>query len=200
MRNRSGGTRALSSTSVAGDEIVDIVKKFKVSNEHARETGSIPHNVFKNTLPFSRNCDMHACKSGPVEWDLVVASAVAVYFDMGAGCSEKSYQKALLYSLYGLDIPCLIERPVYMIKDGLSVLKGFVDLEIAGGRFVLELKISPPTASNLRNDKKQLRRYISAYKANGSRLERAALVYYGNSEVRIVEVSVNEEDSRMRPY
>ena len=115
---------------------------------------------------------------------------------MGDGCSEKSYQKALLYALYNQDIPCLIERPVFLNKCGQSVLKGYVDVELASGRFILELKISPPTVANLRKDKKQLRRYISAYKANGCNLERAALVYFGNSEVRIVEVSVSEENVR----
>jgi CRISPR/Cas system-associated exonuclease Cas4 (RecB family) len=118
---------------------------------------------------------------------------------MGGSCSEKAYQTALLYNLYDLKVPGLIERPIYITTKGMSVLAGYVDMEL-DSRFVLELKISPPTIVNLRKDKKQLRRYISAYKTNGIQLERAALVYFGNNEVRVVEVSVKPEDNRMVPY
>ncbi|KAJ1487068.1 hypothetical protein T484DRAFT_1787578 [Baffinella frigidus] len=127
------------------------------------------------------------CKPWSIEWGNLLEVVGDVYFELGDGCSEKAYQLALLNKLYKMNIPCLVEKNVYKIESGVPILTGRVDIEIAS-EFVLELKVSPPSATNLRKDKKQLRRYLSAYSENNSPLERAALVYFGNFEVQIVEV------------
>jgi GxxExxY protein len=140
------------------------------------------------------------CKPWCLEWASLLETAGDVYFTLGDGHSEKAYQTALLYKLYQLDVPCLMERPVYVTENSMSILAGRVDLEV-NQRFLLELKVSHPSAVNMRKDRKQLRRYITAYKTNGVNLERAALVYFSNYEVRVVEVSVmGEEDNRYNPY
>jgi GxxExxY protein len=198
-------TQKLSRTfcgSISNENIPDSVKRFKVSDEQGREQSSIPHEVLKvRRSPFPLEIDMQPteCKPWLADWSLIVEACADVYFELGDGCSESAYQTALLYALYRMHIPAIVERPVYATTQGMTVLKGRVDMEISG-RFILEFKVSPPTATRLRADKKQLRRYISAYKQNGTRLERAALVYFGNNEVRIVEVSVTEEDIRAKPY
>ena len=123
-----------------------------------------------------------------LDWALLVETAFAVYAELGDGCSERTYQKKLYYALYCLDIPCVMERPVHTTQHGMTLGKGRVDLEVAR-RFVLELKVTLPTEKNLRKDKRQLLRYLSTYQEQGMQMERAALVYFANDEVRVVEVS-----------
>ena len=180
----------------------DMVKRFKMSDANARETGAIPHHVIKRTQPtVVKTSDTPSeleFRPWSIHWSTLLEHAGETYFELGPDCSEKAYQTALTYKLYKKNIPCLTEKNMYMIEHGEPILTGRVDLECAS-KFILELKVSPSNANNIRKDKKQLRRYISAYKANGVYLERAALVYFGNSEVRIVEVSV-DEDLRLVPY
>jgi GxxExxY protein len=123
-----------------------------------------------------------------LDWATLLEAAFAAYAALGDGCSERTYQKKLYYALYCLDIPCIIERPVHTTEHGMTVGKGRVDLEVAR-RFVLELKVTLPTEKNLRRDTRQLLRYLSTYQEQGHQLERAALVYFANDEVRVVEVS-----------
>jgi len=124
-----------------------------------------------------------------LDWALLLEAAFAVYRDLGDGCSERTYQKKLYYDLYCLGIPCIIERPVHTTTHhGMTLGKGRVDLEVAR-RFVLELKVTRATDENVRRDKRQLQRYLTTYQEQGLQLERAALVYFSNNEVRIVEVS-----------
>jgi GxxExxY protein len=178
----------------------DTVKRFRISDEVARSVGTLV-NVSRDAAP--------ACGAGAgtgagagggvsdtgfyscdVRWSTVVQAAAKIYEELGPGCSEKAYQNALVRRLYNMDIPCLMERTVYIVTDGMSVsATGRVDIEVQR-RFILELKVSPATAATIRKDRKQLRRYIYAYKTNGVQLEKAALVYFGNNEVRIVEENV----------
>lgn len=134
-----------------------------------------------------------------LDWSSLLEAAGDIYFQLGEGHSEKAYQTALLYKLYQLGVPCLMERPVYVTENSMSILAGRVDLEV-NQRFLLELKVSNPSAVNVRKDRKQLKRYITAYQANGVTLERAALVYFSNFEVRVVEVTVTDADNRYNPY
>jgi GxxExxY protein len=178
----------------------DIVKRFKMSDAAARDS-SIPHRVIKvDRPPVSVNMPNEPdFRSWSIEWSTLLEVAGETYFDLGDGLSEKAYQTSLLHRLYQRNVPVLMERDVYVTENNATILVGRVDLEI-NRRFLLELKVSPPTASNLRKDKKQLNRYISSYKKNGINLEHAALVYFGNFEVRIIEMSVHENHPRMIPY
>ena len=127
--------------------------------------------------------------SNTLDWALLVETAFAVYLELGDGCSERTYQKRLYYDLYCLGVPCIIERPVHTTtQHGMTLGKGRVDLEVAR-RFVLELKVTLPTEKNVRRDKRQLLRYLTTYQEQGLQMERAALVYFSNNEVRVVEVS-----------
>jgi GxxExxY protein len=168
----------------------DVVKRFKIPDTVARGD-STPHKVIKVDRPEVASMAIPVVTPWSIEWSNLLEAAGEVYFEMGEGHSEKSYQLSLLYRLYQSDVPCLVERNVYVTENNMSILVGRVDLEV-NKRFLLELKVSPPTAANLRKDMKQLRRYVAAYKANGAVLERAALVYFGNFEVRIVEVPVTD--------
>jgi GxxExxY protein len=168
----------------------DVVKRFKIPDTVARGA-STPHKVITVDRPEVAPMSTPVVKPWSIEWSNLLEAAGEVYFEMGEGHSEKSYQLSLLYRLYQSDVACLVERNVYVTENNMSILVGRVDLEV-NKRFLLELKVSPPTAANLRKDMKQLRRYVAAYKANGAVLERAALVYFGNFEVRIVEVPVTE--------
>jgi GxxExxY protein len=134
-----------------------------------------------------------------LDWANLLEAAGDIYMQLGDGHSEKAYQTALLYKLYQLDVPCLMERPIYVTENSMSILAGRVDLEV-NKRFLLELKVSNPTEMNVRKDRKQLRRYVAAYQGNGVVLERAALVYFCNSEVRVVEVAITDTDNRYTPY
>jgi hypothetical protein len=183
----SGG-RAFSTSS----DRQDVVKRFKMSNGEGRDTDPAPQLVIKvDREPAAASppnmLGGMGLKPWSIEWSNLLEVVGNTYFELGDGCSEKAYQLALLNKLYKMNIPCLVEKNVYKHENGVPILTGRVDIEIASD-FVLELKVSMPTAVNLRKDKKQLRRYISAYNANNTPLERAALVYFGNFEVRIVEV------------
>ena len=182
VQNRTGLTRSMSSSS--NDEKRDVVRRMPITSESARST--IPDIVIRAAPNSDEPIEF---KPWLLDWAVVVEKTGDIYFELGDGCSERMYQQALLHALYRMHIPVLIERPVYATKDGHTVLKGRVDLEIAG-RFILELKVTTANSTNIRKDKKQLQRYISAYKDNNVRLQRAALVYFGNGEVRIVEVPV----------
>jgi CRISPR/Cas system-associated exonuclease Cas4 (RecB family) len=70
----------------------------------------------------------------------------------------------------------------------MTLGKGRVDLEVAR-RFLLELKVTLPTEKNVRKDRRQLLRYLTTYQEQELQIERAALVYFANNEVRVVEVS-----------
>ncbi|KAJ1467811.1 hypothetical protein T484DRAFT_1755591 [Baffinella frigidus] len=170
----------------------DVVKRFKMSNGEGRDTDPVPHRVIKlggenAAVPPPNMPSGTEFKPWSIEWGNLLEVVGSTYFELGDGCSEKAYQLALLNKLYKMKIPCLVEKNVYKHENGVSILTGRVDIEIASD-FVLELEVSAPTVANLRKDKKQLRRYMSAYNANNTPLERAALVYFGNFEVRIVEV------------
>ena len=183
------------SMSYRGDKIPDVVRRLPTPSETARVASDTPDIVLRVARQPIRSNSVDPpirCKPWLVDWCSVIEAAGDVYFNLGDGCSERMYQEALLHALYIMNVPVLIERPVYAMNGGMTVMKGRIDLEIAR-RFILELKVSAPTTANLRKDKKQLRRYISAYNDNGVRLERAALVYFGNGEVRVVEVPVGNE-------
>jgi GxxExxY protein len=134
-----------------------------------------------------------------LKWETVIGLACDVYSLYGPGHSEKTYQKAVFYSLYNLDIPCALERVFYSVTDGLPLHLGRVDLEISR-RFVIEFKISAPTANNLRKDVAQLRRYLRGYRAQSIPIERGALVYFFSNSVRVVEVAIAPLGARYEPY
>ena len=124
-----------------------------------------------------------------LDWALLLETAFAVYQDLGDGCSERTYQKRLYYDLYCIGVPCILERPVHTTSHhGMTLGKGRVDIEVAR-RFVLELKVTSATEKNVRQDKRQLLRYLTTYQEQGLQIERAAIVYFSNNEVRVVEVS-----------
>jgi GxxExxY protein len=134
-----------------------------------------------------------------LKWETVIGLACDVYSIHGPGHSEKTYQKAVFYALYNLDIACTLERVLYSVTDGLPLHLGRVDLEICR-RFVIEFKISPPTATNLRKDVAQLRRYLRGYRAQSVPIERGALVYFFCNSVRVVEVEIAPQGERYAPY
>jgi GxxExxY protein len=134
-----------------------------------------------------------------LKWETVIGLACDVYSVHGPGHSEKTYQKAVFYSLYNLDLPCALERVLYSVTDGLPLHLGRVDLEICR-RFVIEFKISAPTANNLQKDTAQLRRYLRGYRAQGIPIERSALIYFFCNSVRVVEVAIAPQGERYAPY
>jgi len=135
-----------------------------------------------------------------VKWSELVDIAGNAFEEHGDACSERVYQDAMFYALYRRGIPCIRERPLYVLNSGYSVHKGRVDLEIAS-QFILELKVCSATERNITRDKKQLRRYLRAYQQNGQSIERAAIIYFSNHQVRVVEVSMlNKTEGRFTPY
>ena len=179
------------------------VQRFKMSQEEARDL-ALP----SPQPPISFRSDPGQWVPNPhldvtpktLRWDQLISLAVGVYASDGPGCSERAYQISLFHALYNIDIPCIMERPVQVTTEGLTVPMGRVDLEVCR-RFILELKITSATATNIRKDRVQLQRYLRAYKKQGLKLERAALVYFGNGEVRVVEVAIGGETSgRYQPY
>jgi hypothetical protein len=182
-----------------GDRL-DLVKRFKISHAATRDADvsssmriiSEPALVVPNeTIP----SQVHTMDLRP--WDLQYATLIEMvgdsYFEVGQNCSERTYQLALVQKLYKQNVPCLMEKNIYMTEHGNPILKGRIDIEIAS-KYILELKVTPASVSNIRKDKKQLRRYISAYHSSGIYLERAALIYYGSNQVRIIEVDVHDDD------
>jgi GxxExxY protein len=168
----------------------EIVKRFPVSTSVARES-SIPHRVIRSAS-VSTKMSNRDVKIWSFEWSNLLELTGQTYFELGPNHSEKAYQTSLMYRLYQQGIPSLVERCVYVHENNTTVLAGRVDLEV-NQRFLLELKICPPTSNNVHRDRKQLRRYITAYKKNNEHLENAALVYFSCSEVRIIEVPIDEE-------
>lgn len=135
-----------------------------------------------------------------MSWKEIVDVAGNAFEEHGDACSERVYQDAMFYALYRRGIPCIRERPLYVLNSGYSVHKGRVDLEIAS-KFILELKVCSATERNISRDKKQLRRYLRAYQQNGQSIERAAIIYFSNHQVRVVEVSMLQKtEGRFTPY
>jgi hypothetical protein len=133
-------------------------------------------------------------------WCGVIDVICDAYQEHGPDNSEKSYVDKVFYKLYDLGVPCIRERTLYSTESGVSIRRGRVDLEV-GKKFLYEFKVVAPTPSNLRKDSRQLMRYLKTYKENGIPVLRAALVYLYGGEVRIVEVSIEEEKKyRFSPY
>jgi hypothetical protein len=168
----------------------EIVKRFPISTSVARES-SIPHRVIRSA-GVSTKMSNRDVKIWSFEWSNLLELAGQTYFEIGPNHSEKAYQTSLMHRLYQQGIPSLVERCVYVHENNTTVLAGRVDLEV-NQRFLLELKICPPTSNNVYRDRKQLRRYIAAYKKNNEHLENAALVYFSCSEVRIIEIPIDGE-------
>ena len=196
--------RMIKSESVEPESYMEpkhFVQRFKISQEEARDIALPPPQP-----PMTFRSDQDPWVPNPplevtprtLKWSQLISLAVGVYASDGPGCSEAVYQRSLFYALYNIDIPCIMERPVQVTTEGLSVPMGRVDLEVCR-RFVLELKISSATAITVRKDRLQLQRYLRTYKKLGLKMERAALVYFGNGEVRVVEVAIGGEATG-RPY
>ena len=134
-----------------------------------------------------------------IQWHEVVKICCDVYEDHGIDCTELMYQNAVFFKLYTLGVPSIRERNLYVKFGDVFVHRGRIDLEI-GSKFLLEFKISPSTPNNIRAHTQQLKRYIRTYNDNGQHLEKAAVVYFSNGQVRVVEVSTNDGGGRYTPY
>jgi hypothetical protein len=187
-RNRNGDT-------------LDVVKRFKTT-EKIRDDHDVSSSMEIISQPVVVVRNENTPNQTPVmeflrPWDLEFATLIEMvgdsYFEVGQNCSERFYQLALVHKLYKQNVPCLVEKNVYMTEHGNPILKGRIDIEVAS-KYILELKVTPASPSNIRKDKNQVRRYIAAYRSSGIYLERAALVYYGSNQVRIIEVSVHDDD------
>ena len=130
------------------------------------------------------------CKTGPPEqdmYDTMISLAHMVFDQYGTGYTERVYQEGMYFSAYKKNIPCLMERNVYVNHDETPLFIGKVDLEVAG-RFVFELKIHPFNQSNLKKDRLQIEKYLRAYAMNNHIIDRAALIYFTANGVRVVQV------------
>ena len=174
-------------------DTLDVVKRFKMTTTRDLKIISEPIIVVPNENTPNQIGAMDLVCPWNLEYATLLELVGESYFEVGQNCSEKTYQLALVHKLYKHNVPCLMEKNIYTAEHGNPILKGRVDLEVAS-KYVLELKVSPASSSNIRKDKKQLRRYIEAYRASGIYLERAALVYYGSNQVRIIEVSVHDDE------
>jgi len=52
-----------------------------------------------------------------------------------------------------LGVPCIRERPLFSVVEGVSCSRGRVELEIAS-KFLLEFKITEPSQSNVKKDRR----------------------------------------------
>jgi GxxExxY protein len=120
-------------------------------------------------------------------YDSMIALAHTVFKQYGTGYTERVYQEGMYLSAYKKNIPCLMERHVYVTHDSSPLFIGKVDLEVAG-RFVFELKIHPFNTQNLKKDRIQIEKYLRAYALNSHVIDRAALIYFTPDGVRVVEV------------
>jgi hypothetical protein len=120
-------------------------------------------------------------------YDTMIALANSVFQMYGTGYTERVYQEGMYFSAYKKNIPCLMERNVYVTHDSTPLFIGKVDLEVAG-RYVFELKIHPFNTANLKKDTTQLEKYLRAYAMNHHIIRRAALIYFTENGVRVVEV------------
>ena len=134
------------------------------------------------------------------DWCGIIEVICDAYREHGPDNSEKSYVDRVFYKLYELGVPAVRERPLLYTVGGVSVSCGRIDLEIAQ-KYLFEFKIVPPTPKNLRKNSRQLMRYLRFYAQEGIPLQRAALVYLYANEVRIVEVSTEDDKKhRYSPY
>jgi GxxExxY protein len=120
-------------------------------------------------------------------YDKIIALANIVFNQYGTGYTERVYQEGMYFSAYKNNIPCLMERHVYVTHDNTPLFIGKVDLEVAG-RFVFELKIHAFNNQNLKKDRIQIEKYLRAYAINHHIIDRAALIYFTPKGVRVVEV------------
>jgi hypothetical protein len=133
-------------------------------------------------------------------WCSIIDVICEVYALAGPSHSEKTYVDKIFYALYNLGVAAVRERPIYTTELGVSVSSGRIDLEIMG-KFLFEFKITIPSPENVRRAKKQLKRYLTTYKANGYPIEKAAVVFLHSSQVRVIEVGLEtDEPIRYRPY
>jgi GxxExxY protein len=114
--------------------------------------------------------------------------ATNVFNQYGVGYSEKVYQEAMHLSAYKQGIPSLIERPVHVLHGDVPLLIGRVDLEV-DNRLLFELKIHTFNATNVRKDRVQIQKYLRAYAQNQHVIEHAALIYFNECGVKVVNVT-----------
>jgi hypothetical protein len=130
------------------------------------------------------------CRGGfTLTWCSLIDTCCDSYFEHGPDNSERSYVDKIFYKLYELGVPAIRERPLFSTVEGVTCSRGRVDLEIAS-KFLLEFKITEPSQSNVKKDRRQLLRYLNTYNEMGRPMERAALVYFFACEVRIINVSL----------
>jgi GxxExxY protein len=120
-------------------------------------------------------------------YDKIISLANIVFDQYGTGYTERVYQEGMYFSAYKDNIPCLMERHVYVTHDNTPLFIGKVDLEVAG-RFVFELKIHAFNHQNVKKDRIQIEKYLRAYAINHHIIDRAALIYFTPKGVRVVEV------------
>ncbi|KAJ1468656.1 hypothetical protein T484DRAFT_1754941 [Baffinella frigidus] len=124
------------------------------------------------------------------EWCEVLEIFSQVFHKHGDNCTEKMYQNAVAAELYKRNYACITEKKIFRSDGGFSSVEiGRIDLEVEQ-RLLFEFKVHNATAANIRKDKAQLGKYLRAYRDSGHTLERAAVVYFSNSEVRVVEVEM----------
>jgi len=133
-----------------------------------------------------------------LEWCRLLEIVAISYWEHGPDNSEKSYVDKVFFNLYAEGIASIRERTIYSTVDGVSICRGRVDLEVAG-RYLLEFKITEPSATNIRKDTRQLMRYLVTYDESHFAMQKAALVYLFGGEVRFIEVAL-PTDKRYKPY
>jgi GxxExxY protein len=118
----------------------------------------------------------------------IIDIARTVFDQYGIGNTERVYQEAMYFSAYKSGIPCLMERSIHIVHDDMPLLIGRVDLEV-DNKLVFELKIHAFNAVNFRKDRVQLQKYLRAYAQNNQVIENAALIYFGEKGVHVVNVT-----------
>jgi len=191
---------AMSSSSTSVELPCNIVRRFKVPDDYAREA-ILPPALARVLRPV---CGGGGTSTEVVQWKAdwrgIIEVVCDAYAEHGLDCSEKSYQDKIFYKLYDLGVPCIRERPLYSTENGVSISRGRIDLEI-NGKYLIEFKVISPTPQNLRKDARQVKRYLRTYKEMGRSIAKAAVVYLYGGQVRVVEVSI-ADDPKMRyfPY
>ena len=165
-------------------------------NEHGRDIEPVVHRLGYGTV----RVPTYVQPTLPtITWEQIIGLSLDAYAQNGVGCSEKTYQSTIFWKLYALGVAAVQERPLIVDEDGFTVSRGRCDLEIAS-KFLLEFKICPPTAENVRKARVQVKRYLRTYAEKGQPMQRAAVVFFGSfNEMRVVEVSLGET-KRYSPY
>jgi hypothetical protein len=126
------------------------------------------------------------------EWCEIIEIFSLIFHKHYETPSKTEYKDGVVAELHHRNYTAIPDKKIFRSDGGFSELEiGRIDLEVEQ-RLLFEFKIHRASTANVRQDKAKLGKYLRAYRDSGVMIERAAIVYFSNSEIRVVEVEIHD--------